>query len=230
MVTEESTLLETLEIFFENCQISFFKKRSIILQPSDMPSSVFYIKSGYIRVYRNTEDGEELTLTILKPRDVFPLTYALHTQSNPYFLEALTPLEVWSAPQEKFLQFIKADYKIFFALTTNIFSRFTDVLTRMEYLVYSSAYIKVATILFMCAKRFGVTEGKNIIVQIPLTHHDLATLTGITRETTSLEMKKLEKQGFVGRFGRHLLVKNVDELEEQIYFCTHEKALLNNSL
>jgi CRP-like cAMP-binding protein len=42
-----------------------------------------------------------------------------------------------------------------------------------------------------------------------LTHHDIATLVGITRETTPLEMKKLEKQEFLGRSGRLHLIKNV---------------------
>lgn len=223
-------LLAKLEAFFEEAKLVKYKKKTMILHPNDTPSSVFYIKNGYVRVFRISESGEELTLTILKPKDFFPLTYGINNITNPYYLESITPLELWRAPQEQFLHFMKSNPDIYYELTTRVLIRFDGVLTRMEYLVFSNAYVKVATTLLICAKRFGEGSGEEVIVKVPLTHRDIAALVGITRETTSLEMKKLEREGFLGRSGKLLIVKNVKQLEEKLFLISQENSPLAYSL
>jgi CRP-like cAMP-binding protein len=225
------TLSTQLDEFFEHTPIHYYKKRVMILHPNDTPKSVFYIKNGYVRVFRITEDGEELTLTILKPKDFFPLNYGFNHTVNTYYLEAITPLELWRAPQEEFIKFITTKPEVLYNLTSRIMERYDGVFSRMEYLVLSNAYIKVATTLFVCAKRFGKPSGDNdIVIEVPLTHRDIATLVGITRETTSLEMKKLEKQGFLGRSGRLLAIKNIKRFEEEISQFSQEDSPLSYSL
>ncbi|MBA3723347.1 MAG: Crp/Fnr family transcriptional regulator [Candidatus Levybacteria bacterium] len=225
------TLSSQLDAFFKHTPIHFYKKRVMILHPNDTPSSVFYVKNGYVRVFRLTEDGEELTLTILKPGDFFPLTYGFNKSVNPYYLEAITPLELWQAPQEDFIKFVTAAPDVLYDLTTRIMVRFDGVFSRMEYLVLSNAYIKVATTLLVCAKRFGRLSGDNdIVIDVPLTHRDIATLVGITRETTSLEMKKLEKEGYLGRSGRLLIIKNIKRFEKNISLVPQNDSQIRYSL
>jgi CRP-like cAMP-binding protein len=227
----DKTLSAQLDQFFQNTQLHFYKKRVMILHPNESHKNVFYIKNGYVRVFRITEDGEELTLTILKPRDFFPLTYGLNKAINSYYLEAITPLELWRAPQEEFIKFITSNPEVLYDLTTKAMVRVDGVFSRMEYLVLSNAYIKVATTLIVCANRFGKPSGDNdVIIEVPLTHRDIATLVGITRETTSLEMKKLEKEGFLGRSGRLLTIKNIKRLEETISLVSQEESSLRYSL
>ncbi len=221
---------EQLDSFFRKAKLQFYKKRTLILHPNDSPSAVFYIKSGYVRVYRISEDGEELTLTILKPKDFFPLTYGMSSMGNNYYLEAITPLELWRSPQEQFLYFVKSNPDVLYDLTTRILVRFDGILNRIEYLVFSNAYIKIATTILICAKRFGQQQGTDVVIEVPLTHRDIATLVGITRETTSLEMKKLEKQGFLRKQGRLHVVTDIKRLEEEILFVSQEDSLLTYSL
>jgi len=211
----ELSSIQKLGSFFGQYKLLQYKKRSMILNSNDSLSSVFYIKSGYIRVFRISEEGEELTLAILKQHDFFPLTYGIGTTRHNYYLEAITPLELWKAPQDQFMQFIRRDPELFYELTDRLLVRFDGVLARMESMVFSNAYAKVATILLMCAKGLGEANGNQIIVRVPLTHKDIATMIGITRETTSLEMKKLERKGVVKRQGKFLIVNDCNLLEEE---------------
>jgi CRP/FNR family transcriptional regulator, cyclic AMP receptor protein len=220
-----------LDAFFSQFKPSRHKKRDLILSADSSPSSVFYIKSGYVRVFRISEQGEELSLTILKPSDFFPLTYGIHQLHSHFFLEAITPLELLKAPKEQFLSFIKSHNDIYWELTTKALIRFDGVLSRMEYLIFSNAYTKVAATILICAKRFGETlDDDTIRIRVPLTHKDIATFVGITRETTSIEMKKLEKQGFVSKHGRFMLVSKYKTLQGQVLSTTQENSPLIYSL
>lgn len=219
---------------FENLYASHkplrFKKRDIILHADDKTSEVYYIKSGYVRVYRISELGEELTVTILKPHDIFPFIWGEEDFPNQYYLEAITPLEVWRFPKVQFLLFLRSHPDFYYDLANRLMVRFEGILTRMEYLITGRAYNKVAVTLLTCAKKFGIWQQNQVVVDVPLTHKDIATLVGITRETTCLEMKKLERKGLISHLGRLLVIKDMKRLEEESNLGTDFGRLLYHSL
>jgi len=210
-----------LNDFFSQFKLLHYKKREIILRPDDTPSGVFYLCKGYARLYSISQAGEELTLIIFKPEDFFPIVWTINNTENIYYFEAMTQVELWRAPREQFLDFMKSNSDVFFELTSRILVRFGGLLERMEYLVFGSAYQKVASILVICAQRFGLKEGKGIKIRVPLTHKDIANLVGITRETASVEMKKLERKGLIYYRGRLFIIKDIKGLEKE--------SLLNSS-
>lgn len=213
MLTSTSRL--KLDQFCGQFSLFQYKKHDAIEHAGSIPLAVFYIKSGYVRVYTITEAGEELTVTILKLGDFFPLTVGIDDIPNTYYLDALTYTTLFKVPKDNFLGLIKSNPDILYDLTNHILTHFGDLLTRMEYLVVSRAYSKVAATLLTCAKSLGEIQDGQVVVRVPLTHKDIAALAGITRETTCLEMKKLEQKGLVERVGRLLVVKNLKKLEEE---------------
>lgn len=222
--------IESLTVFFRGFKAQHFNKRDLVAADQEVGKKVFFIKEGYVRVYRISEQGEELTLTILKPFDLFPITWGQNSTLDNCYLEAVTTLDVWIVPREEFFNYIKANPIMFNRLTSYISMRLNSLLTRMEYLVFGTAYTKVASTILLCAKRFGAIRGADVIVDLPLTHKDISTLVGITRETTCLEMKKLERKGLISHYGRLLVIKNMKRLEEESMLNSEPEMLLNNSL
>ncbi len=219
MLQQES--LDKLDRFFSQYKPLQYKPRSVISLACDTSSSIFYIKNGFLRVFRISEQGEELTLTILKPKDFFPLTFGMINSSrHSYYLEAITSLEIWKVNIDQFHQFINNEPEVYLELTKKVFVRFNDIVSKMEYLVFNNAHTKIMATIISCAQKFGEKYGDDILINVPLTHKDIATLVGITRETTSLEMKKLEKLGYITRHGKCMIVKNLNKLEKEIKIQT----------
>lgn len=226
----QDTSLESLTAFFNNYKPHQFRKRDLVAADEEVSKKVFFIKEGYMRVYRISEEGEELTLTILKPFDLFPITWGGNNTLDNCYLEAVTTLELWIVPQDEFFNYIKSNPIMFNRLTSYLSMRLNSLLTRMEYLVFGTAYTKVASTIFLCAKRFGAKRGSDVVVDLPLTHKDISTLVGITRETTCLEMKKLERKGLIAHYGRILVIKNIKMLEEESLLKNQPDLLLHNFL
>lgn len=220
--------VQSLDKYFSPFTHRFVKKRETILRSDELKSHIFYIKNGFVRAYRISEDGEELTLLILKPGDFFPLTYGLNNLPTIYYLEAITPVEVYKAPQDRFVAYLHESPDVFFDLSTQIMDRFDGMLARMEYMVWSKAYTKIAATLLICAKRFGQIHNNTVLIEVPLTHRDIATMVGLTRETTSIEMKKLEKKGLLSRQGKLLFIKNLSLLEQESLLNNQEGLLQNH--
>ncbi len=69
---------------------------------------------------------------------------------------------------------------------------------RTQYLIRSNSTQKVASSLVLLARRFGKTVGENRIqIPIPQTHSDIANLSGVSRETASIELKKLKDKDLI---------------------------------
>lgn len=174
-----------------------------------MPGGVYFLQKGYVRLYAVSQDGEELTLIIFRPGDFFPIMWAINNTPNDYFVEAMTDCQLSRAPREQFLQFIRGNSDVFYFLTSGMLERLGGLLRRMEDLVFGNADRKVASILLICCQRFGRRSGQKMEIDVPLTHNAIATLVGVTRETASLEMKKLAQKGIITYRGRRLTINNL---------------------
>lgn len=219
-----------IDDFFAYYPLMKYKKREIVMRSDDARSTIYYINRGFVRAYRISEEGGELTLLILKNGEFYPLTYGLNNMPTIYYLEAITALEVYKAPQVEFLTFLSSNPDVFFDLSTQVMDRFDGMLARMEYMVWSKAHTKVAATLLICARRFGQVKNNTLLITVPLTHQDIATMVGLTRETTSVEMKKLEKKGILSKRGRFLFIENVKQLEKESLLNCQEELLQNNFL
>lgn len=180
-----------------------------------MPAGVFYLKKGFVRRYTISEEGEELTLIIFKPGDFFPVMWAIKNIPNNEYLEAMTEVEVQRVPRESFLAFLKQYPEVGFEVLGNIVTRLDGILERIKYLVFGNADQKVASILVICGERFGEKKGRTVLIKLALTHQDIASLIGLTRETTSIEIKKLERDGLISHQGRFILIKNMTKLQKE---------------
>lgn len=207
-----------LKAFFAQFSSISYRRHEIIYHAEDIPSGIFYVKRGCIKIYAISKEGEELDLILFKSGNVFPLMWAINNISNNYHAEAMTDVEVWRAPKEKFLQFLKENPDILMELTRRILARFGGLLERLEYQAFGDAYEKVASILLILSERFGKIVDNSIVIKVPLTHKDVANLVGITRETATLEMGKLTKNGIISHIGKNIVIKDIKKLRKESFF------------
>ncbi|MBI2049630.1 Crp/Fnr family transcriptional regulator [Candidatus Roizmanbacteria bacterium] len=206
---------DKLSNFLSGFKLLHYKKGETTLRAGDTPQGVFFIKKGYIKDYSISEEGEELTLIIFKPGDFFPMSWAINNTQSTHYFETMSQVELWRIPKVEFIDFIKGNPDIFFELTSHILLRLDGLLQRMEYLAFGNAHQKVASILMICAERFGLKKTNGVVIQVVLTHKEVAMLVGITRETASLELKKFERKRIIGYRGKLIYIKNVEKLQKE---------------
>ncbi len=204
-----------IELFFKDFRQLHYKKGETILRAEDTPTGVYFLSKGFARLYAVSKKGEELTLIIFKPGDFFPIMWAINNVRTDYYLEAMTNVELLRVPQDKFLEFVKSNSDVLFELTSKILVRLGGLLKRMEYMVFGNAYAKVASIITICADRFGRKVDSKVVIEVPLTHSDIASMIGVTRETVSIEIKKIENKGLISYKGRLITVKNPGALRRE---------------
>lgn len=191
-----------------------YKKGEIIIPPGNNPNDVFYIKKGFVALYSTTINGQQITFNIYKPKTFFPLILAIGDSPNVFYYEAITTVDTLKAPKQKLIEYLKKQPEKLYELSKRVLIGLDGISQLMQVLLFEDARSKVATIFKMLAKRFGEKQKNNIILSIPLTHKQIASLAGLTRETTSLEIKKLENEGFISQKKHLFTINKPDELKK----------------
>lgn len=212
----DTDLLKKLNPFFAQYKPLSYKKGQVILRPEDKIEYIYFIEKGYVKFYYLSPDGKELTFLIYNPGYIFPLLFTfLGEMVTKYYFEAYTPLTLRRAPRETFTELISTNNFLMFSLGQEVVIRWQELLNRMELLKLGSASQNVAYVIAFCAEQFGTKNGHGITIDLPLAHKDIASMVGLTRETVSLEMKKLEQQGLLEYKRSSITVKDMDIFRKQ---------------
>ena len=214
---ETTTATQKLNDFFSHYTSLKYEKNERILRENEMPSGVFYSRSGIVRMYLISEEGNELTIIMHPEGNIFPMRWVLNNQANIYNNQAMNAVELWRAPKEAFLTFLQQNPDVMMYLLEQQMFDLSALVYRMQHIVFGNAHAKVASIVLTAAKRFGEQVKEGILVQVPLTHQQIADSAGITRETASLEMKKLKDTGLISYKGRTIIINDLEKLGKVSY-------------
>lgn len=210
----ESSVAKTVESVFGKYTRLKYKKGEVILRAEDTPQGVFYLKRGYVRQYLVAESGAALMLHIFKPGSFFPMTWVVNDESNRYYLDAVTPVEICRAPKEEVKEFLHGKPDVVFDLMQRLLLGLSGMQRRLEYLVMENAYKKTLLLLIYLAQNLGEKEGSAIVLPVPISHREIAAWIGTTRETASLQVELLKKNGMIKYRRRQLIIPSVKMLEK----------------
>ena len=201
---------------FNQGRLMHFKKGDIILDSSRQSGNVHYIESGYVKTYTLTEAGNAHLHVIYRPRKIFPLRFTILDLPGKSFYEAMTDVTIRVLPKDVFIQALESNHNLAMILLRKVTAMFDDYVTKVDGLQFKSTYHRLAAILIYFVEGFSEKEGDNIVVNIPLTHQDLANLSGMTRETVSRELEKLKDKGILNHESHHIIIKDLKKLEEEL--------------
>jgi CRP-like cAMP-binding protein len=189
-----------LHLFLERHPVRTFKKGEVIIFQGEVPRNAYVIKSGTIKAYNLSVNGDEKPVAFYAPDSTFPASWVYGKVSSAmYYYEAFTSeVEVYSIDREEFVTFIKKRPELLFQELGHVMSDQIGATLRLNALQHSRASDKLIYSLHYLALTYGRALPDNKIeILLDLTHQDFANLTGLTRETAATELNKLKKQGVI---------------------------------
>jgi CRP-like cAMP-binding protein len=186
----------------------------MLVYAGDPPPGVFYLVAGEVRLYDIARNGDEIVLHVYKPGSFFPTPKALMNYSDEFFYEAGSAVVVRLAPVSEFIPFLKKNPQLLFDLFGNALLFVNGLMKRLRYLMKGSARELVLFELLLACKRFGSLTERGYFLNIP--EEEFAMRTGLSRETVSREMRKLEKAGCITIGYRNVTITNIASLEDQL--------------
>ena len=172
----------------------FFKSQVILLE-EDEAAYFYFIVSGKVKVIRYNEAGKELMLAIHKRYDYFGEMAILDGKTSPATIVAMDDCTIGFITKGNFVKLIMSNEKSLHNLISLLCSRLRESWTMLNILGFAEADEKVRAALKIFSQKFGTPEKNGIIINIKLTHKDLANFAAVSRETASRMVSAMMKAG-----------------------------------
>lgn len=189
-----------LDLFLEKQLTRSFRKGEIIVFQGEAPRGAYIVRSGIVKAYNLSVNGDEKPIAFHEKRSVIPEAWVFGAMaSSTYYYEAFTPeVELFLVKREEYIRFIKKHpILIYRSLERHIMSELGGSM-RLNALQHSKASDKLLYTLHYLALSHGKRlDSHTIEISLDLTHQDFANLTGLTRETAATELNKLKHLGVI---------------------------------
>ena len=184
---------------------SYDKGKMILLEESQ-GETFFIIKSGAVKVTRQSDDGREVILAILGESDFFGEMSLLDGEGRSANIVSNEYSEVLTLSRSDFLDCLETYPKIAIALLEELAIRLRKSDQHIESLSLSDSEHRIAITLIRFAQELGtIKKGEVTIKNLPF-QQDIANMAGTSRETVSRALSILETEKKIARNGRELLI------------------------
>lgn len=183
-----------------------FARKAQILGLGDTERVVFFVKRGVVRIARLTEDGNEVTLALLGPGDLFGEEMLFAKNPRTTVAVALDDVLLCTARADDLLELMQSDAGMTLNVAKAMNERLGEAVTMMEDVAYARISDRLLHALRRIAAEYGVVTSDGVRISIRLTHAELASIIASTRETVSLELTRLINKHLLRMDGRHIVV------------------------
>jgi hypothetical protein len=196
-----------LKLLLGALSLSNYKRHALILRDVALAQGAHILISGIARITCRTARNERVTVALLAPGPIpdFP---ALPLTRSGFQCEAYNDCRVgtvsWAdfgsitpnAPHSAFRQFHNNDLKQWYRL-----------LLRSSSFLNLGLHERIAIALLELCSDFGIEESRGTLLRVAFSHKDIANLVGASRPRVTEHLARLEREKFMMRQGRQMVVQ-----------------------
>lgn len=187
------------------CAMTNYKKGQHVYLPGDS-RNVYFLKVGSIKLSSQVEEGKEIINEILKAGEIFG-KYLGEDIGRFEEATALEDVMVCYMSYEKWQTFVQIHAALNISIIKWIGFRIARLERRLETLYFKDVKTKVIELLLDLGQRMGKSVGEDKLINVKLTHEDLAKLTGVSRQGITTSLNDLRDAGNIDYDRNRILLK-----------------------
>lgn len=195
--------LELLEQVAEGVEV---RRRHSIWEPGQAANHVYFVRGGIVKVSKVNDEGRELTLHFFTRDQLFGELAIVADTPHDTVAEAYEDTLLLRVPKDDFQRVMMRAPVLALRLVKLVSERRQKLEQRVENLLFRSAHARLASLFLELAQTFGVRDSRGVIINLKLTHKEIASLIGATRETVSFAILDLRRDGLVLTEGKRVVL------------------------
>lgn len=225
------SLYKLLSHFFGGREpVQKLKAGTVLFHERDRVEHIYLIQKGSAAIGRVHLKGKEFILKILNEREMI-VEYQMFKPTTRYHFsaKAITDCEVLAIKREQFEEFVTNDPNAMSALVSWLSTSYLKAQMKCQDLIMNGKKGGLYSILIRLCNSYGVPTKDGLLIDLPLTHQELANLTYGTREVIQRSLKELRDNGIISYDQQKFTVKNLSYLRQEVdcQNCAYEICGLN---
>jgi CRP-like cAMP-binding protein len=203
---------DELQALAASARAESYRVREYVFMEGDAADWFCVVRSGRIKILRQSRAGKEVVLELLGPGEPFGGVAVIEGRPYPASAQAAQASVVLKIPREPIVALAERRPAIIREMALMIGRRLRDAHDSVKSLAVDSVEARLAAALLRLAEREGAPGPGGLTLPFPLTRQTLADMTGTTVESAIRVMSRWQKDGIVRDDGGRLLLPDLDEL------------------
>jgi len=174
-----------------------FVKDQIVLLEEETANCMYIVYAGKVRVVKQSTEGREQILTIHKKNECFGELSLLDGKTSPATVIAHEDAVIGLLSKNDFEQLLLDHEVIRNKIITLLCTSLRESWTMIKILSFDNAEQRILAALDRMQQLYGLVDGRGVIVNVRLTHQQIANFASVTRETVTRVLKRLENDAVI---------------------------------
>ncbi len=190
-----------------------YKKDQMIYLQDQSSENIYMVSNGRVKIGTYAPDGKEIVKAILTRGEVFgELALAGETKRQDFAQAMDNETRVCAMTIDQLKDLMVDNKELSFKILKIVGFRLRKMERKIESLVFKDARTRIVEFLKEMAEEKGQKVGFEIMIKNHLTHKDIASLTGTSRQTVTTVMNELREKNLINFDRRRILIRDLDKL------------------
>lgn len=174
-----------------------YDRGETVFMEGEEREAVFFIRRGLVKVLKIDEEGREHIVNILGKGQMFPHVGFFQDAPYPGTAQVMEPSVLLSIRCQQF-DALLTDYPDIARKVMRVMGeRILMLQAKLQELALFDSHDRVIALLRHFAEEHGTVQADGIHVELPITHGEMAHMTGMTRESVNRVWNQLRRDGVV---------------------------------
>lgn len=207
------------QALFEMGNVRRFKKDEMVFSAGSSCDDLFVLIKGRTKVFELSQEGKEVILWFCFPGEIFGLADIMgrrYGNKRMVNAQACSALELIAVNQAEFIEYLYRYPNVALRVIDLLSHRMRELGDMLLNLVSDDVSSRVIKLIMRLVSRYGRVHGNGVCLDIPLTHQEMADMIGTSRQTVTLVLGNLRREGLLQTQQRTIYIQNYLQFEHKV--------------
>jgi CRP/FNR family transcriptional regulator len=191
----------------------YFRKEEMVFHVGASSGEVFLLRTGRVKIFELSKEGKEVILWFCFPGELFGLSELCQRKDRDVNAQACSAVEVLAIKNTDFQRYIKQHAHLALRVIELLGYRLRELSDVLMNLASDDVTCRVVKLLTRLCSRYGKLVGDEILLDIALTHQEMADMIGTSRQSVTTVLSMLRKKGVLKMQQRFICLQDIAWIE-----------------
>ncbi len=194
-----------------------YKKGQVLFMEGDPRERLYFLVKGIVKVEKVNDEATLAYTDYIRPKMMFPYCGLFFDRVYRVTVTAFTDIEIYYIQADCFEEFLKRNNQQLLHVIQTLSQIIFQHELRLQALTAAHASDRIMYSIRYLMDQFGVREGRNIVIDFPMTTTDISKLSGTSRETVSHVISQLKKDDVLSYSSKKMVIHKQDFFENPLH-------------
>lgn len=192
--------------------VRHYKKGELIFRAGDLGDNIHLLRRGRAKIYQISTLGRQVILWFCFPGEIFGLAEMATGARRVVNAQACENTDTVCVARQHFRSYIECHAKAASLVTEILSCRLRVSSDTLVNLIDDHAMIRIIKLILRLGTCYGARVDDEVHLNVRMTHQEIADMVGATRQTVTMILNQLKRDGLLGINNHQIHIKKRDLL------------------